>query len=211
MKFPSARLFAQFRVSCGNAVRGLAAGGLLILLVATAEGAPQPPLFPVQLGNYWILESTLGTNQQMIRCELGTNQLLRVTGLLDHSIAFYCSLHSLVLFRWDPVLHRLRPTLPLRSNLRKRIRFTGANPWCSQELLQLEPMVGMIQAQSGTYSNCSVLSILTTNSPTPGVCNLSAQQIYFAPGVGPVAVKSWPNRQYLLVKAQVNGVIIGGP
>ncbi len=207
----SANLLVTFRARCGIASRGLTSAGLLILLVATAEGTPKPPLFPVQLGNYWILESTIGTNQQIIRCEPGTNKLLRVTGLLDHSIAFYCSLHSIVLFRWDPMLHRTRPTVSLRSKTRKRFMFTSANRWCSQELLQLEPVVGAIQSPAGIYSNCSVLSIMTTNSVMPGVCNISAQRVYFAPGVGPVAAQSWPNRHYLLVKAQVGGTLIGGP
>jgi len=206
MRLSSASLLPAFRACCG-----LASVGFCILLAAPAVGAPKPPLFPVQLGNYWIFESTIGTNQQMIRCEPGTNKLLRVTGLLDHSIAFYCSPHSIVLFRWDPALHRLRPTVSLRSNTRKRFRFTSANPWCSQELLQLEPVVGAIQSPAGIYSNCSVLSIMTTNSVMPGVCNLAAQRIYFAPGVGPVAAQSWPNRHYLLVKAQVGGTLIGGP
>ena len=178
MRLSSASLFPSFRACCG-----LASVGFCIRLAAPAEGAPKPHLFPVPLGNYWILESTLGTNQQIIRCEPGTNKLLHVTGLLDHSIAFYCSLHSSVLFRWDPALHRLRPTVSLRSNTRKRFRFTSANQWCSQELLQLEPVIGTIQAQAGIYSNCSVLSIMTTNSVMPGVCNISAQRIYFAPGV----------------------------
>jgi len=211
MRLSSTSLLSMFRARCRIASRGLASAGLVILLAATAVGAPKPPLFPVQLGNYWILGSTIGTNQQVIRCEPGTNKLLRVTGLLDHSIAFYCSLHSIVLFRWDPVLHRLRPTVSLRSNTRKRFAFTSANQWCSQELLQLEPMIGTIQSPVGIYTNCSVLSIMTTNSVMPGVCNISAQRIYFSPGVGPVATQSWPNRHYLLVKAQVGGVVIGGP
>ena len=192
--------------------RGPAGFGFLILWAATALGAPKPPLFPVQEGNYWILESSLG-DQKIIRCEPGTNNLLQVTGLSERSVRFYGSARSTVLYRWDTTRRgRIRPILNLWPFKKKRhSKFSAGDHPCDQLWVELAPVAGSILARTGEYADCSVLSIDTVDSAIPGACNLLAERIYFAPGVGPVMMQGRLGRIYQLVEAQVGNDWISGP
>jgi hypothetical protein len=75
-------------------------------------------------------------------------------------------------------------------------------------LVELDPVAVSIQTKSGEYAGCSALSITTADPTIPG-CDFLSERIYFAPGVGPVMVQGRLDRMYLLVEAQVGGVLIG--
>ena len=170
--------------------------GILILCMGSARGAPKPPLFPMQDGNYWILESSLGA-QRIIRCEAGTNKLLQVTGLSERPVQFYASPKSVMLYRWDAALRKPRPTVNLRPLKKGRATFSAGKHPCDQLLMALEPVAGSIQTRAGEYSGCSALGITSTYRLIPGLCDLLTEQIYFAPGVGPVMVLGSVDRMYV--------------
>ena len=183
--------------------------GALVILTAPAHGAPHPPLFPVQLGNYWILQSSYG-DQKIIRCEPGTNKLLQVTGLSDRPVEFYGSPKSTQLSRWDTLKRKLRPVVNLLPRRKGRSMFSASSHPCDQLGVELDPLGGSIQTLAGEYTGCSTLWIITVNPKIPGLCDLLAERVFFAPGVGPVMVQGRLDRLYLLVKAQVGDLLIGG-
>ena len=183
--------------------------GALLLLAATAYGAPHPPLFPVQLGNYWILQSSYG-DQKIIRCEPGTNHLLLVTGLSERPVEFYGAPKSTRLSRWDTLKRKLRPVVNLLPRRKGQSLFSAGTHPCDQLGVELDPVAESIQTPAGKYTGCSTLWIITVNPKIPGVCDLLSERIFFAPGVGPVMVQGRLDRLYLLVKAQVGDLLIGG-
>jgi hypothetical protein len=87
--------------------------------------------------------------------------------------------------------------------------FNAGKHYCDQLLVELEPVAEVIRTRTGEYTGCSVLSITAADQPLFTVCDRLSEQIFFAPGVGPVAIQARLDRLYRLVEARVNGELIG--
>jgi hypothetical protein len=183
---------------------------LLIIAVSTAVAGPvpKPRLFPMQEGNYWILESSIG-DQKIIRCDSETNKLIEVTGLTERDVVLYGSPTSSKFLRWDPVRSKPRRILNLQPMKHRNTTFVAGDRPCDELLVELYPLVNPITTVAGKFTGCSVLWITTKDPSLPACRDLLTEKIYLAPGIGPIVVQGWGDRMYQLVAARVNGVLIG--
>jgi hypothetical protein len=155
--------------------------------------------FPLQKDNVWVLQLT-NTDTRIISC-LPDSQ---VRGLFQEDVELRANSSGTVLGlgstgHWQPVFRFNR-----RNGLTWRFNLAGES--CSTEQVNWSTNQETVITPAGTFAGCKHLqlaAVITTNSACGAV---DPSELWFAPNVGPVALRSATGDLYRLSSAKVGSL-----
>lgn len=186
----------------------LAAVLLLSPQVLDAANVPATQWFPLQKDNVWVLQFT-NSDTRTISCLQDSRSQSLVRGLFQGDVQLRGNSSGVLLGlgssrRWQTLFRfNRRNGLPWGFNL------TGDS--CSAEQANWITNTEIVATPAGTFAGCRhlALAVLTVTNSACGAADPS--ELWFAPNIGPVALKSANGDLYLLSSAKIGKLSLPSP
>jgi len=176
----------------------LAAVFFLSSQVLDAGNGPATQWFPLQKDNVWVLQLT-NTDTRIISCLQDSQSLVR--GLFQEDVELRVN-SSGTMFglgssgHWQTLFRFTR-----RNGLKWRFNLSGAS--CSAEQAHWITGKETVATPAGTFPGCRHLQLAALDMTNSTCGAVDPSELWFAPNVGPVALKSANGDLYLLSSAKV--------
>jgi hypothetical protein len=176
----------------------------ILLALAAPDGSALTPgtsWFPLQSGNEWVLGTTQAVTRTIACAAVGPAKW-QLTGLFDepvfvrYSAGLDLKASHTGLGQWQTVFRFSRSdNVPYRFNL------TGNQ--CGMLQAYWTASDGIIVTPAGTFTGCRRWQSTFATAHTNGCPSSATADLWFAPGVGPVALQSGDGQMFLLTAAKV--------
>jgi hypothetical protein len=168
--------------------------------VLDAGNVPATQWFPLQKDNVWVLQLT-NTETRIISCLQDSQSQALVRGLFKEDVEMRANSSGALLGlgsrrHWQTLFRFNR-----RNSLKWGFNLTGGS--CSAEQANWTTNKETVVTPAGTFAGCRHLNLAALTMTNSSCGAVDPSELWFAPGVGPVALKSANGDLYLLSSAKI--------